>query len=61
MEERGLEGYIFDPCVFKTVKTRESLFEKLGRSAEHAEYVKRDPKTTETMLAGCCVDDITEA
>ena len=61
MEEGGLEGCIFDPCVFKTVKTREWLFETLGRPAEHADYVKSDPKATETMLAGCWVDDVTEA
>ena len=40
MEEGGLEGCIFDPCVFKTVKTREWLFETLGRPAEYADYVK---------------------
>ena len=61
MEEGGLEGCIFDPCVYKTVKTREWLFKQLGRPKEHAEYVNRDPTATETMLAGCWVDDITEA
>ena len=61
MEEGGLEGFIFDPCVYKTVKTREWLFKQLGRPKEHAEYVKRDPTATETLLAGCWVDDITEA
>ncbi len=47
--------------MFKTVKTREWLFETLGRPAEHADYVKSDPKATETMLPGCWVDDVTEA
>jgi len=60
MEEGGLEGCIFDPCVYKAVKTRKWLFDQLGRPAEYAEYVNRDPGATETMLAGCWVDDITE-
>ena len=61
MEEGGLEGCIFDPCVFKTVKTRQWLFEQLGSPPEHAAYVESDPTATETMLAGCWVDDVTEA
>ena len=61
MEEGGFEGRIFDPCLYNTSKTREWLFEKLGRPAEHAAYVKSDPKATETMLAGIWVGGITEA
>ena len=60
MEEGGLEGCVFDPCVYKTTKTREWLFEKLGRPAEHAEFVESDPTATETMMVGSWVDDLTE-
>ena len=60
MEEGGLAGCVFDPCVYKTTKTREWLFEKLGKHAEHAEFVKSDPIATETMMVGSWVDDLTE-
>ena len=61
MEEGGLEGCIFDPCVYKTTKTREWLFEQLGRPEEYADYVSRNPKALETMIVGSWVDDLTEA